>query len=65
MSDFEYIKKYYGVPARYGRRIRFNYPKNGPKEGTIVGTQNAHILVKFDGEEEPQPLHPNWKVEYA
>jgi len=57
----EYIRKYYGVPAKVGGRILFKYNQ---KEGVIKGSSNANLMVLFDGEKTPKPLHPTWEVKY-
>ena len=61
-NPFAYIRRYYGVPAEKGRRVRFHYYD---KEGVITGhSTGAHILVRFDGDEQSQPCHPTWKMQY-
>jgi hypothetical protein len=58
-GDMEYIRNYYGVPARRGVRIVFD-----GKEAVIVGASGPHLKVKIDGEKRAVPIHPTWKVEY-
>ena len=63
-----YIREVYGVPAKRGARIRFDYPlgkdRPGPHEGTIVGARGPHLNVRLDGERHTCSLHPTWRVEY-
>lgn len=57
-----YIRIHYGVPAYLGHRIAFNYEER--REGVIVGTNAARLVVQFDGTVGTHVLHPTWKVEY-
>lgn len=60
-----YIRKTYGVPAKRGGRIRFTpYGKESARVGTITGSINAHLRVRFDGEKKSSYLHPDFGVEY-
>lgn len=58
----EYVRRYYGVPAKRGGRIRFLY--NGEREGTITSFDGQYLRVRFDGETRSERLHPTWKVDY-
>ncbi len=54
--SLEYVRKYYGVPAKRGRRIEWYY-KGVMREGTI--TRATHnIFVRFDGAKHSVPIHP-------
>jgi hypothetical protein len=59
----DYVRNYYGVPARAGMRVR--YLATG-KEGVIVRKRdNLHYIhVKFDGASRSVPCHPTWEMEY-
>lgn len=57
--SLEYIRNYYGVPAKIGARIKY-----GDKEGTITGFSGAHIEIELDGEGESRPYHPTWNIKY-
>jgi hypothetical protein len=61
-----YIRDAYRVPARRGARIRYTgEPK--PREGVIVGAQDAHLRVRFDDSQhlnQIDSLHPTWEVQY-
>ncbi len=41
----DYIRRFYGVPAKRGRRVRF---KGVP--GTITGSCNARLRIRLDGD---------------
>ncbi len=62
----DYIRKYYGVPAKRGGRIKFTgWSGERAKHGTIIGSKDARLRVRFD--DEPKRialLHPTWEVEY-
>ena len=62
MSNCEYVRDTYGVPAEIGRRIRFR----GDKEGVIIKDMGNYIGVNFDSDKPgiAKPLHPTWEVEY-
>lgn len=56
-----HIRDYYGVPARRGARIRFDY--RGSNEGTIVSAVGARLRVRFDNGQ-ACILHPWWNLTY-
>lgn len=59
MSGFEYIRSYYGVPAKRGMQIRFE----GNEYGRITGTNAAHLKAKMnDGR--VVYFHPTYRLEY-
>ena len=59
----DYIRRYYGVPAKRGGRVR--YTGDGtPKLGTITGTQGPHLVIRLDGERRTYGYHPMWRLEY-
>jgi hypothetical protein len=62
MSELNYIRETYGVPAYRGRRIRFTHGE--PREGVILSGSGPYIRVRFDGEKISKRLHPTWEVEY-
>lgn len=61
-NSLDYIRRYYGVPAELNGRIAYTY--HGRREGTIVGTSGASLLVLLDGDRYPAPHHPTWEIEY-
>jgi len=62
--SIDYIRKYYGVPAKRGGRVKWTTSK-GIRMGTITGATN-YIYVRFDDAKHPVPLHPKEEgLEYA
>ncbi len=59
-KDLTYITEYYGVPAKINGIVLFKKEKYG----TIVGSQNAHLMITMNGEKSPRPYHPTWELEY-
>jgi hypothetical protein len=57
--SMDYIRKYYGVPAKRGGRIKF-----GNDPGTIVGSVDCHLRVRLDGAKRTIRIHAVWAVEY-
>lgn len=55
------IRAHYGVPAHVGGRIEFD-----GTPGVITGfsVENAHVLIRLDGETESVPVHPTWRMTY-
>jgi hypothetical protein len=62
--NLDYIAEHYNVPAKLGQRIRYTGDSRGPKDGTIKGARNAHLIVRFDHAPKDSILHPTWEVEY-
>lgn len=61
--SMKYVRDYYGVPAKRGARIVFVW--KGRRAGTIVGSRNQHLRVRFDDEpKRVETLHATWEVEY-
>lgn len=54
--SFEYIRNYYGVPAKRGGRVAWDTSK-GTREGTITSA-TSYVHVRFDDAKHPVPLHP-------
>lgn len=59
LTNGGYVRFHYSVPAYRDGRIRFEW--NG-REGTITGFRGQHLLVLFDGDTEPEVLHPTWEI---
>lgn len=55
MANFEFIRKAYGVPAEYGRRVTV-----GGRGGFIVEDMGSYIGITFDDQKVTQinPHHP-------
>lgn len=54
--SFDYIRRYYNVPAKRGGRVAWDTSK-GTREGTITSATN-YVYVRFDDAKHPVPLHP-------
>ena len=57
---YEYVKKYYGVPADPGRRVKM--AGHRPTEtGVIVRKKSydQYVHVRFDGQTFSVPVHPH------
>lgn len=55
----DYIRRQYRVPAKRGRRVCY---KNKP--GVIVGSHDALLRIKLDGDKRSGVYHPTWQIEY-
>lgn len=64
-DPFEYIRSYYGVPAKKGQRIELTH-QGKLRRATISGAHNQYIKLKFDGDAKPFPgvFHPTDDVRY-
>lgn len=61
--SLDWIRKYYGVPAKRGGRVE--YTGSGDTElGTITGTSGPHLSIRLDGRKNALPFHPTWKLRY-
>jgi len=62
MSDFEYVRKYYGVPAKIGRRVVVY-----GKPGVIAADRGHYIGVNFDSDKPGviHNCHPTSEVQYG
>lgn len=60
--SFDYIRKYYNVPAERGRQVTCY-----GERGVIVGADGHYLCVVIDGDksEEERRYHPTDKVEYG
>lgn len=65
-DPFEYIRNYYGVPARKEQRVEITIQMGEVLRGRIVGARGQYIRVHFDGEAKPHPgvFHPTDGVKY-
>ena len=54
--SLDYIRRYYGVPAKRGGRVSWATSK-GVRLGTITRATN-YVYVRFDDAKHPVPLHP-------
>lgn len=60
--SFDYIRKYYGVPAEKGRQVTCY-----GKRGVIVGADGHYlrVVIEDDASEEERRYHPTDKVVYG
>jgi hypothetical protein len=61
--SMQYIRDYYGVPAKRGGRVIYTGGRF-PLTGTIVGSRNAHLRIRLDGEKRISDFHPTWELKY-
>lgn len=52
-GEFDYIRAFYGVPAKKGLRVTVN-----GKPGKIISARSARVVVRLDGEKHGRPYHP-------
>lgn len=62
MSECEYVRNYYDVPACIGRAVIVN-----GRSGVISEDRGHYIGVNFDDDKPGSVFncHPTWKVEYG
>lgn len=58
----EWVRKYYGVPAKRGGRVEYTDGK--PRLGTICSASNGRLNIRLDGEKHPAQFHPTWELRY-
>ena len=54
--SFDYIRRYYSVPAKRGGRVAWD-TSTGTRLGTITKATN-YVYVRFDDAKFSVPLHP-------
>ena len=59
VSSFAYIRRYYGVPAKRGGRVRIWTGE----EGTIIWTYQSNLKIRLD-DGTPMVIHPAFGLEY-
>lgn len=60
-----YIRKYYGVPAKRGGRVRYTGEgSDKPEYGTITSATNGRLNIRLDRFKVSHPFHPTWELEY-
>jgi hypothetical protein len=60
---YAYVRRYYGVPAFVGQRVRVR-----GVDGVLVNrrTSNQYVYILFDGSARSSgPFHPTDEIEYA
>ena len=61
--SFDYIRKYYSVPARRGGRVEYT-GEGKPELGTIVSASGGHLNIRLDSAKHAMPFHPTWELRY-
>jgi len=62
--SMEYVRNYYGVPAKRGGRIKYTPDIGNPVYATILSATH-YLFVRFDNTNTRSgPLHPTWQIEY-
>jgi hypothetical protein len=56
---FDYVRRYYGVPA--GRGVRVTDYQG--RTGTITRATH-YVFVRLDGTRHAIPFHPTWRLTY-
>jgi len=61
MDCYDYVRRYYNVPAYIGVRVRV-----GGKEGVIVDAKGSqqYVHIRLDGQKHANPYHPTDGIEY-
>lgn len=62
--SIDYIRRYYGVPAKKGGRVEYTGGGAKPQFGTICGADGAHLTIRLDGMKHTMPYHPTWELRY-
>ena len=57
--SFDYVRRYYGVPAKRGMRVTVD-----GRPGRITSGNGHYIRVLFDDYRHPLNVHPTWRVVY-
>lgn len=57
------IRRFFGVPARYGARIEY-LAFEPPRKGTVVGRTGSRLLIKLDGQRMVRDYHPTFLIKY-
>lgn len=57
-GGIEYVRRYYGVPAKVGGRVRYTNRKGRTFTGTITSAAAPHLRVLIDGNHHPYTFHP-------
>ena len=60
----DYIRRYYGVNAKRGGRVRYTGGQKGERFGTIKSAQGGYLRIVLDGDKYAGNYHPTWKLEY-
>lgn len=59
-TSFDYVRRYYGVPAKRGMRVVAN-----GKPGVITSGAGERIRIRLDGDKGSAHWHPTWHIDYG
>lgn len=62
--DLEEIRNRYAKPAHLGGRIRYTGNERSGELGVITGATGLQLLVRLEGREKAEPLHPAYSITY-
>jgi hypothetical protein len=62
--SMEYIRRYYGVPAKRGARVAYTGSKGVTVTGVITGSDCQYLRIRLDGERRSFRYHPTWELTY-
>lgn len=62
-TKFDYIRRYYRVPAKRGARVRYTGAREA-KLGTVLSATGPYVRIRLDGEKRAHVYHPTWELEY-
>jgi hypothetical protein len=64
MGEMASLRRYYGVPAKRGGRVKFTYSPYACT-GTILSARDHHLYIRRDDTGRRfGPLHPTWEMVY-
>lgn len=58
-SGIEYVRRYYGVPAKRGGRVVYTGLDGNPYPGTITSADGQYLRVRLDGDPIRYTVHPD------
>ena len=62
--SLDYVRRTYGVPARRGGRVRYEYLSGVYRYGRIASATNL-LRVRWEDDGTRANLHPTWRVTYC
>lgn len=62
--SLDYIRIFYGVPAKRGARVRYTAGYGEVMEGRIVGSSGHYLRIRFPDRKCSLRCHPTWQIEY-
>lgn len=56
-NSFDYVRRYYGVPAKRGMRVTVCSSNERDRMGTITRATH-YVWIRLDGDKRSRPYHP-------